>query len=138
MASSENDPEITSLAPAYMCTDGLLEMRSSEISSCLVCHNIYCAERGSIRIGEEIAARLEAAGSRVVVTPYICFGACPDAPNILLYPEGSWYTEVTQSDAAEIAQHILGGAPVERLRDRIDPGLRKLILEIIDSGLGRF
>jgi sirohydrochlorin cobaltochelatase len=112
--------------------------RSQVIDSCLVCHNVDCADRGSVAIGEEIAARLAAAGSPVVVTPYICFGACPEAPNIMLYPEGTWYMGVEPGDAAAIAEHILGGPRVDHLANRVDPGLRRLILEIIDSGLGRF
>ncbi|MEA2639913.1 MAG: sirohydrochlorin cobaltochelatase [Chloroflexota bacterium] len=112
--------------------------RSQAIDTCLVCYNEYCAEHGSVAIGEEIAAQLASAESDVGVTPYICFGACPDAPNIVLYPEGTWYSGAAQSDAQEIARHILGGPVVERLTGRVDPALQRLILEIIDSGLGQF
>jgi (2Fe-2S) ferredoxin len=112
--------------------------RSQEIDSCLVCHNVDCAAHGSVAIGEEIAERLAAAGSSVVVKPYICFGACPDAPNVMLYPEGTWYMRVEQGDAKEIAEHILGGPRVDRLTERVDRGMQSLILEIIDAGLGRF
>jgi (2Fe-2S) ferredoxin len=112
--------------------------RTEEIDSCLVCHNVDCAAQGSVAIGEEIAERLAAAGSPVVVRPYICFGACPDAPNVMLYPEGTWYMRVGPQDAAEIVEHILGGPRVDRLTERVDPGMQRLILEIIDSGLGRF
>ena len=97
-----------------------------------------CEARGSVPIGEEIAQRLASAGSDVQVRPYICFGACTQGPNIVLYPEGTWYSEVQQSDVEGITQHILGGQRVERISDRIDPGLRNLILQILDSGLGQF
>ena len=112
--------------------------RSQEIHSCLVCHNVDCADRGGVPIGEEIAALLAAAGSAVVVHPYDCFGLCTEGPNMLLYPEGTWYHGVQPEDAEEVVQHILGGPVVERLTGRVDPALRNLILEVIDSGLGRF
>lgn len=112
--------------------------RSSEIQNCLVCHNIDCKARGSVEIGDEIAERLAAAGSSVEVKPYLCFGACQEGPNIVLYPEGTWYMGAEQSDAEGIANHILGGPPVERLTSRVDPALRDLILEILDSGIVQF
>ena len=112
--------------------------RSQEIETCLVCHNIDCKIRGSIEIGEDIAQHLEAAGSTVQVKPYLCFGACQEGPNIVLYPEGTWYMGVKPEDAADIAGHIMGGAAVERLTQRVDPALRDLILEILDSGIVQF
>ena len=112
--------------------------RSEEIERCLVCHNVDCSARGSVGIGEEIAERLAAAESRVEVTPYDCFGACAEGPNLVLYPEGTWYSLVQQADAEEIAQHIVGGPRVDRLTGRVDAALRGMILEILDCGLGRF
>jgi (2Fe-2S) ferredoxin len=113
-------------------------VRPQEIESCIVCHNVDCAGLGSEAIGEEIAARLAAAGSTVVVRPYICFGACRNAPNVVLYPEGTWYAEVTADDVDDIVAHVCGGQPVERLMNRVDPALQRLILGVIDAGLGQF
>ena len=112
--------------------------RVDEIETCIVCHNVDCHSHGSVEIGDEIARRLAEAGSPVVVKPYICFGACTHAPNIVLYPAGIWYSGATLADASAIAAHILGGEPVEHLSEQIDPALRNLILQILDSGLGRF
>jgi hypothetical protein len=42
---------------------------------------------------------------------------------------------VQQTDVDEIVQHMLGGEPVTRLTERVDPGLRDLILEILESGM---
>ena len=113
-------------------------MRPQEIESCIVCHNVDCAGLGSEAIGEEIAARHAAAGSPVVVRPYICFGACRNAPNVVLYPEGTWYAEVTADDVEDIVAHVCGGPPAERLMGRVDPALQRLILGVIDAGLGQF
>ena len=112
--------------------------RNPEIHTCLVCHNVDCESRGSVPIGEEIARRLTDAGSSVQVTPYLCFGACEEGPNIVLYPQGTWYKGCQMGDAEEIVAHILGGPPVERLSDQIDPDLRDLILTILDAGIMEF
>ena len=112
--------------------------RSSEIHSCLVCHGPDCTLRGSLPLGEAIAAGLAANGSPVAVADYFCFGACPDGPNIVLYPQGTWYAGVEPDDTAAVVEHILGGPVVERLTGRVDYGLQSLILEVIDAGLGRF
>ena len=109
--------------------------RSKEIAKCLVCTNIDCASRGSSAMLEQLTGDLAAAGSAVEVKSYLCFGACQDGPNIVLYPEGSWYMGVEAGDIPEIEQHILGGEPVARLTERVDPNLRDLILEILESGM---
>lgn len=112
--------------------------RSTEIHTCLVCHNVDCESRGSVPIGEEIARRLAEAGSSVQVTPHLCFGACEEGPNIVLYPQGTWYKGCQMDDAEGIAAHILGGPPVEHLTEQVDPDLRDLILTMLDAGLVQF
>ena len=108
---------------------------SQEIEMCLVCHNTDCKLRGSVEIGEEIAERLSTGGCPIEVKPYLCFGACTEGPNLVLYPEGTWYMGVQQSDAKEISEHIMGGPRVDRLTEKVDPALRDLILEILGSGV---
>ena len=109
--------------------------RTEEIRHCLVCHNVDCEARGSIPIAEEIARRLAEAGSSIPMTPHLCFGACEEGPNIILYPQGTWYKGVQMDDVEEITAHVLGGPPVTRLTEQDDPALRELILMILDAGL---
>lgn len=109
--------------------------RPDEIRSCYVCVNIFCAEGGSREIKEAIAERLAAEGSPAEVKEYICFGACTMGPNLVLYPEGTWYTNVEAGDVDDVVAHVLGGPRVKRLTERIDPGLHDLILEILDAGI---
>jgi (2Fe-2S) ferredoxin len=109
--------------------------RPKEIRTCLVCTNVDCAARGSKELLEQFKGKLDEAGSPIEVKSYLCFGACQDGPNIVLYPEGTWYMGVQQTDVDEIVQHMLGGEPVTRLTERVDPGLRDLILEILESGM---
>ena len=55
---------------------------------CLVCQNVDCKNRGSEQLMAELQKRVEAKGlADVEVKPYMCFGACQEGPNIVLYPE---------------------------------------------------
>ena len=112
--------------------------RNEEIHTCLVCNNIDCESRGSLAINEELTRMLAEAGSPVQVTPHLCFGACELGPNVVLYPQGTWYMGVEMSDVEEIAAHAMGGPEVERLSEKVDPALRELILMILDAGLVEF
>ena len=52
----------------------------------------------------------------VAVTPSGCIGPCSQGPNVLVYPEGVFYTRVTKEDVKAIFdEHLLGGTPVARL-----------------------
>jgi len=107
--------------------------RPEEIDRCYVCVNVSCEAYGS----REILAGLKTAldgESDVEVRTIVCFGACEHAPNVLLYPNGTWYSHVKPDDVPDIAAHIEGGEPVQRLIHNIDPQLRELIMELIDSG----
>lgn len=112
--------------------------RGTEIKTCLVCTNVDCASRGSPALLEAFKERLVAAGSGIEAKSYLCFGACQDGPNIVLYPEGTWYMGAQIDDVEDIMAHMLGGPPAERLTKRVDPALRDLILEILDSGMVDF
>ena len=107
--------------------------RPKEIHSCHVCVNISCAEGGSQALYDTLKERLE--GSEVALKAHICFGACWMGPNIVLYPEGTWYSNVGPADLDEIVAHIKGGEPVERLKSTTDEGLRELVLAILEAGL---
>jgi (2Fe-2S) ferredoxin len=46
-----------------------------------------------------------------------CLDQCEHGPTVVVYPEAVWYGNVRPSDAAEIvAEHLIAGRPVERLR----------------------
>jgi (2Fe-2S) ferredoxin len=45
-----------------------------------------------------------------------CLDQCEHGPNVVVYPEGIWYGNVSPADVDEILDsHIIGGKPVERL-----------------------
>jgi len=70
----------------------------------------------------------------IEVRPYMCFGACQEGPNLVLYPEKTWYAGVKTEDLDEIVEHMAGGPDVKRL-DKIDPSLKELIYQLLDTGV---
>jgi (2Fe-2S) ferredoxin len=113
-------------------------MDKEEISvkqTCLVCQNIDCKSRGSEALMAELQKRVASKGlADVEVKPYMCFGACQEGPNIVIYPEKNWYAKVTINDLDEITNHLAGGPHVQRL-DTIDSSLKELIYQLLDTGV---
>lgn len=102
---------------------------------CLVCQNVDCKIRGSEGIIKELDKRVAERGlADVEVRPYMCFGACQEGPNIVLYPEKSWYAGVKMEDLNDIVDHLAGGPQVKRL-DTIDASLKELIYQLLDTGV---
>lgn len=68
-----------------------------------------------------LKAGVKAAGleGRVRVNHAGCFSQCGNGPMAVVYPDDVWYAALTPEDADEIvAEHLLAGRPVERLRYR--------------------
>jgi (2Fe-2S) ferredoxin len=102
---------------------------------CLVCQNIDCKSRGAEAVMVELEKRVAAKGlENVEVRPYMCFGACQEGPNVVLYPEKSWYANVQVTDVDEITDRLAGGPHVQRL-DTIDSSLKELIYQLLDTGI---
>lgn len=59
-------------------------------------------------VQRELLARGETA---ILVTPCGCLGPCFDGPNAVMYPDGVWYGDLNPADAAELADHLIDGAP---------------------------
>jgi len=102
---------------------------------CLVCQNVDCKSRGAEEIMKELQQEVADKGlSDVEVRPYMCLGACHEGPNVVLYPEKSWYAGVKKEDLNDIVGHLAGGPDVNRL-DTIDGSLKELIYQLLDSGV---
>ncbi len=84
----------------------------------LICGGTGCTSSGSMKISDALTAEIAAKGLeeevKVVVTG--CFGLCALGPIMIVYPEGTFYSQVSVEDVPEIVEeHFLKGRPVERL-----------------------
>lgn len=77
-----------------------------------------CAARGSAATIEALRREIATRGlqDEVQITACGSLGLCEHGPNLVVYPEGTWYSGVSAADVAEIVQsHIENAMPVERL-----------------------
>jgi NADH-quinone oxidoreductase subunit F/NADP-reducing hydrogenase subunit HndC len=82
-----------------------------------VCRGTGCVSAGGDAVYEELkkeVARLRLRDAEVDFTG--CHGFCQQGPNVIVEPDGIFYTHVEPEDAAEIVtSHLQNGEPVERL-----------------------
>ena len=87
-------------------------------SHVLICGGTGCTSSGSMSIKEALETELKKNGLeeevKVVVTG--CFGLCALGPIMIVYPDGTFYSMVKDTDVPEIVEeHLLKGRPVDRL-----------------------
>ena len=88
---------------------------------------VSCSVRGSARTIDALRKAIAAEGlvDEVQVTSCGSLGLCERGPNMVVYPEGTWYSGVTPEDVPEIVQsHFRDGVPVERLVSRDGAALK--------------
>ena len=84
----------------------------------LICGGTGCTSSGSLKIQSAFATALENNGltEEVKLVQTGCFGLCALGPVVIVYPDGTFYSRVTEEDVEEIVvEHLLKGRPVERL-----------------------
>ncbi len=77
-----------------------------------------CAQKGSEEIRELFKRELHERGlkAKVRANKSGCLDVCEHGPNVVIYPEGVWYCNVSKDDVIEIIErHIIKGEVVERL-----------------------
>jgi (2Fe-2S) ferredoxin/ubiquinone/menaquinone biosynthesis C-methylase UbiE len=77
-----------------------------------------CPARGSRGMIEELRRQIVAQGlaNQVQITTCGSLGLCERGPNMVVYPEGVWYSGVRAEDVREIVDsHFRQGRPVSRL-----------------------
>jgi len=91
-----------------------------------------CSGRGSAQVLEALRKELAAQGllNEVQITTCGSLGMCERGPNIVVYPEGTWYSGVQVADVPEVVrEHFKNGRPLERLVNRDAIALKKEIEE---------
>ncbi|NQT71591.1 MAG: FAD-dependent oxidoreductase [Chloroflexi bacterium] len=83
----------------------------------LVCRGTGCVSGGGDAAYEALKAEVERQGVKNAVIDFTgCHGFCQQGPNVVIEPDGIFYTMVQPEDAEEIvASHFKEGKPVERL-----------------------
>lgn len=87
-------------------------------SHVLVCGGTGCTSSNSLAIIEALEAEIAKKGlqEEVKVVRTGCFGLCALGPIMIVYPEGSFYSQVKVEDVPEIVEeHLLKGRLVKRL-----------------------
>ncbi len=77
-----------------------------------------CSAHGSEKIIDRLRAEVmkQGLGDTVQITTCGSIGLCERGPNMVVYPEGVWYSGVTVDDVPEIVrEHFQSGKVVERL-----------------------
>ena len=87
-------------------------------SHVLVCGGTGCHTTGCEEVTRELEAGIKAAGieKEVKVVTTGCFGLCSVGPIVIVYPEGSFYSELKPEDCKELVEeHLVKGRVVKRL-----------------------
>jgi len=76
-----------------------------------------CAGRGSAAVQSALVDEIlrRGLGPDLPITHSGCLGPCWEGPNLVIYPDGVFYTGVTPDDVGAIADHLAGGPLVARL-----------------------
>ncbi|HHY59269.1 MAG TPA: NADH-quinone oxidoreductase subunit F, partial [Clostridia bacterium] len=87
-------------------------------SHILICHGTGCVASGREKLKEALLAELakRSLDKEVKVVDTGCFGFCRFGPNMVVYPEGTFYCQVQPEDVPELVEeHFIKGRPLERL-----------------------
>ncbi|SHI15267.1 NADH-quinone oxidoreductase subunit NuoF [Sporanaerobacter acetigenes] len=101
----------------------------------LVCGGTGCHSSNSDKIKQKMEDRIKEKGleNEVKVVMTGCFGLCESGPNVVVYPEGVFYSHVKLSDVDEIVdEHLLKGRIVKRLlfKEAVEENVIKSVNEV--------
>jgi NADH-quinone oxidoreductase subunit F len=82
-----------------------------------VCQGTGCLSSGGDLVYEALKSEVARLGIKEVEVDFSgCHGFCEQGPNVVVEPEGIFYTHVQPEDSIEVARsHLRDGEPVERL-----------------------
>jgi (2Fe-2S) ferredoxin len=67
-----------------------------------------CADNDSLRLRAELKELVASRGwrTRVRVSSCGCMGLCEKGPNVILHPQGHWYSAVTPADIPQLVKQL--------------------------------
>jgi (2Fe-2S) ferredoxin len=70
--------------------------------------NPGCGAKGGDRLKDKLKESANARGwnGKVRISTSGCLGLCSQGPNILLYPQGIWFSDVTEADLETILETV--------------------------------
>lgn len=74
-----------------------------------------CGQTGAAQVFQAFGAAITKSGliGKVALTNSGCLGPCQSGVTVLVYPEGTMYTQVQTDNVGQIVeQHLMGGEPV--------------------------
>ena len=83
---------------------------------------VCCGNHGTQKARDYVKNKVKELGissrqNNIRINTAGCMDRCDDGPVIVVYPEGTWYTFVDESDLDEIIEeHLKHGRVVERLK----------------------
>lgn len=89
-----------------------------------------CSARGSAQVLDALRKEIATQGLADVVQVTTCgsLGMCERGPNLVVYPDGVWYSNVQVADVPELVrEHFENGRALERLVNRDAAALKKEI-----------
>ena len=80
----------------------------------------FCNEKGAELLKKYAKQKINALNLEYKIKIRVnlagCMNRCSEGPVLVIYPEGTWYTFIDETDIDEIIQsHIINGTKVERL-----------------------
>ena len=104
----------------------------------LICGGTGCTSSGSHKLMESFETNLKKyeLDQEVKIVQTGCFGLCALGPVVIVYPDGTFYSRVTEGDVEEIvSEHLLKGRIVERLeyKDVTDEMKGKVDISLNDT-----
>ena len=87
-------------------------------SHVLICHGTGCVASGRDKLKEALAEELarRSLDKEIRIVDTGCFGFCRFGPNMVVYPEGTFYCQVKPEDVPELVEeHFVKGRILKRL-----------------------
>ena len=109
-------------------------MSKKDVHYVLVCHGKNCLCQGAPELLRQIKATLGEQDSFRVI-PFNCFGACAASPNIAVFPDRLWYSQVAPEHVHKLVSSLLQGQEVSDLSGKVSPDVVDLVFRLLAKPL---